>query len=45
MVLDTGHDGKQEHIKRYWGLYNESDKEASIEVILRSGGTWPQLPE
>lgn len=43
--LDVGYNGKGEHIKRYWGLYNESDKQASIEGILRSGGKWPQLPE
>lgn len=43
--LDVGDSGKGEHVKRYWGLYDESDKESSIEGILRNGGKWPILPE
>ncbi|MGJ0637483.1 hypothetical protein [Xenorhabdus bovienii] len=31
-------------IKRYWGVYEHNDPEASIKNILMYGGKWPNLP-
>lgn len=42
--LDVGHDGKSEHIKRYWGVFDMENPKASIERIMRNGGQWPRLP-
>lgn len=47
--LDTGLNGKAEHIKRYWGFYvdslNEKENEAAIYHIMNSGAPWPDLPK
>lgn len=41
--IDTGMDGSQREIKRYWGRYCFEQSEESILQILRWGGQWPDL--
>ncbi|WP_234494840.1 hypothetical protein [Vibrio maritimus] len=47
--LDTGLNGKAEHVKRYWGFYadslNEKENEADIYHIMNSGSPWPDIPK
>jgi len=31
--------------KRYWGVWDDRDPEASMDSIMRTGGKWPQLPK
>ncbi len=47
--LDTGLNGKAEHVKRYWGFYadslDEEENKAAIYNIMNSGSKWPDLPK
>ena len=47
--LDTGSNGKAEHVKRYWGFYadslDEKENETAIYNIMDSGSQWPDLPK
>jgi hypothetical protein len=31
-------------INRYWGMFDDDNKERSVEMILLKGSKWPDLP-
>lgn len=46
-ALDIGNPGNRHpepFKKRYWGPYDESNPEQSIQQIMANGAKWPELP-